>query len=81
MNKARRKEVAAVVALINEAGEKLQRVRDDEQLILDRFPILFRESDAGLRSQETIDQLDELVVDLETIEESLAAYGGEDDEE
>ncbi len=65
MNKARRKELASIVELIEEARERLKAVRDEEQEAFDNMPESLQESERGETMQEYIDTMEQALGDLD----------------
>lgn len=61
MNNSRRAELRAVIAVIESAIEKVESVKDDEQMSYDNLPEGIQDSDRGETMQEAIDNLDEAV--------------------
>ena len=61
MNKARRKELASIVELIEEARERLEAVKDAEQEAFDNMPESLQDSERGETMQEYIDTMEELL--------------------
>ena len=64
MNKARRKEIAKAIELIEEAYGILDMVRDEEQEAFDNMP-------EGLQGSERGEQMEEYICILEEVLESL----------
>lgn len=64
MNKARRKEIAKAIELIEEAYGILDMVRDEEQEAFDNMP-------EGLQGSERGEQMEEYIYTLEEVLESL----------
>ena len=65
------------IALLDQASDRLQRLRDQEKEILDGLPPLFHQGELGDQIALTIDQLDEALVDIDSASDCLAAHGGE----
>lgn len=61
MNKARRKELASIVELIEEARERLESVKDEEQEDFGNMPESLQDSERGETMQEYIDTMEELL--------------------
>ncbi len=80
MNKIRRKELANVVAMLEELDalreqirEQLDAIRDDEQEALDNMPESLQESERGEQMQEYIDAMENVTGELDLIDiEELA---------
>lgn len=66
MNKQRRKELAEIINLIEEARERLEAVRDDEQEAFDNMPESFQYSERGETMEDYISTMDELIDYLDT---------------
>ena len=72
MNKARRKEIDSVIATLEEAKERLESIRDDEQEYYDTMPENFQYGEKGEAAEEAvsnpdyaIDQIDEAIDNAE----------------
>lgn len=65
MNKTRRKELASIVELIEEARERLEAVKDEEQEAFDNMPESLQESERGETMQEYINIMEKLLDALE----------------
>jgi len=61
MNKARRKEIARAIELIEEAREILENVRDEEQDAFDNMPESIQSSERGEAMEEYISILDDFI--------------------
>ena len=75
MNKIRRKELAKIVAKLEELEalhqeimEELEAVRDEEQEALDNLPENLQESERGEQMQEYIDAMESAMDDLEQLD-------------
>lgn len=68
MNRARRKELAKVVALIEEARELLEAVIDEEQEAFDNMPEGRQQSERGEAMKEYIYTMEELLDAMDTDE-------------
>ena len=66
MNKFRRKELAKVVSLMEQARDLLEMVRDDEQDAFDNMPESFQGSERGETMEEYINIMDEILEYLDT---------------
>ena len=66
MNKARRKEIARAIELMDEAREILESVMDEEQEAFDNMPESLQCSERGETMEKCIATLDEVVCNLET---------------
>lgn len=58
MNKERRTELLDVVELLDEAIERLEEIRDDEQDAFDSLPDSLQDSVRGQSMQDAIDTMD-----------------------
>ena len=67
MNKQRRQELGDVVEYLDDAINRLEEIRDDEQESFDNLPEGFQYSDPGNRMLDAIDALDGFVSDIETV--------------
>lgn len=80
MNKERRKELAQIVAKLEELDalreeirERIAAVRDDEQDALDNLPENLQEGENGQQMQECIDTMENVTGELDLIDiEDLA---------
>lgn len=75
MNKARRKELAKIVTMLEELDalreqirEQLASVRDDEQDALDNMPEGLQESERGEQMQEYIDSMEDVTGELDLLD-------------
>ena len=68
MNKQRRKELARAIALIEEAREILEAVKDEEQEALDNLPESLQQSERGETMEGYIYTMDEMLETLDTDE-------------
>ena len=75
MNKARRKELARIVAKLEqldafrlEIQEELEAVMDEEQEALDNMPESLQDSEKGQQMQEYIDSMENAMDDLENFD-------------
>ena len=66
MNRIRRKELAEIISLIEEARERLEAVRDDEQEAFDNLPESIQYSERGETMEEYISTMEELLDYLDT---------------
>ena len=66
MNKARRKELAEIISLIEEARERLESVMDEEQEAFDNMPESLQYSERGETMEEYISTMDEMLDALDT---------------
>lgn len=75
MNNTRRKQIAAAQALlaqaagiIEEARQALEEVRDEEQDAYDNMPESFQVGEKGDRAMAAIDNLENAISDLESLD-------------
>lgn len=66
MNKARRKEIARAIELMDEAREILEAVMEEEQEAFDNMPESLQCSERGEAMEEYISTLEEFTYNLET---------------
>lgn len=66
MNKARRKELAEIVELLEEARERLEAVRDEEEEALENLPESLQASERGGAMQAAIDAMEDVLDALDT---------------
>ena len=76
MNKARRKEIDSVIATLEEAKERLESIRDDEQEYYDTMPENFQYGEKGEAAEETVSNLDYAIDQIdEAIDNAEQAKG------
>lgn len=68
MNKARRKEIERAIALMEQAREILEEVKDEEQNAFDNMPENLQSSERGETMEEYIYTLEEFIDNLDTDE-------------
>lgn len=68
MNKPRRKELARVIDLIEQAREILEAVMDEEQEALDNMPESLQQSERGQAMEDYIYTMEEMLENLDTDE-------------
>ena len=85
MNKQRRKELADILAkleelenLRSEIKERLETVRAEEEEALDNLPESLQDSERGQQMQEYIDTLDEAIDNLDEFDWESISYPIED---
>ncbi len=66
MNKARRKELAKAVELIERAREIIEVVKDEEQDAFDNLPESLQASERGERMEEFISALEDFLDEVDT---------------
>ncbi len=71
MNKNRRQELHDVVEHLDEAIERIQEIRDDEEASFENLPEGLQGSATGDRMQEAMDTLDEFASDIENIRDDI----------
>ena len=62
MNKQRRKELQKIYELINEAKDRLEMVKDEEEEYKDNMPENLQGSERYERAEEIVNDLDEAIV-------------------
>lgn len=65
MNKENRKELEKAAALIEDAREIVERIKDDEQEKFDNLSEGLQQSEKGQKFEETVSALDEVFYHLE----------------
>lgn len=76
MNKARRKEIDAVIQDLESAKERLESIRDEEQDYFDIMPESFQYAEKGEAAEEAINNLDYAIDQIdEVIENAEQAKG------
>lgn len=71
MNAKRRKELEKVIELIEDAKNKLEALKDEEQEAFDNMPESLQYSEKGERMEEIISNLDDSLSDLESTIENI----------
>lgn len=66
MNKVRRKEIARAIALMDQAREILESVKDEEQEAFDNMPESIQNSERGEAMEDYIYTLEDALSNLET---------------
>lgn len=66
MNKVRRKELARVVDLLDQARDLLEIIRDEEQEAFDNLPESIQYSERGETMEDYIGKMDEMLDYLDT---------------
>ena len=74
MNKDRREELLDVTQLLDEAIERLEEIRDDEQDAFDSLPEGLQYSSRGDAMQEAIDTLDGFGDEIAKISAKIGEY-------
>lgn len=74
MNKDRREELLDVVDLLNDAIDRLNEIKYDEQEAFDSMPESLQYSSRGDAMQEAIDTLDEFEDSIITIQNRIEQY-------
>ncbi len=72
MNDERRKKLASVIALLDEARGLIDEVKDDEQEAFDNMPEALQQSDKGQLAEDVINDLDNVSCALEGVVEDLS---------
>ncbi|NDV64013.1 hypothetical protein [Bacteroides sp. 224] len=73
MNKARRQELVDVISHLDEAIDRVEEIKSDEQDAFDALPESFQNSARGDSMLEAMDQLDGLISDIETLKTKIDA--------
>ena len=68
MNKARRREIEKAIALMEQAREILEEVKDEEQNAFDNMPENLQSSERGETMEDYIYTLEEFIGNLDTDE-------------
>ena len=71
MNAQGRKEIAKHLASLNDIKDKLESMRDDEEMKYYNMPEGLQDSERGVQMQEAIDALDNAVNSLDEAIDSL----------
>lgn len=74
MNKDRREELLDVTQLLDEAIDRLEEIRDDEQDAFDSLPEGLQYSSRGDAMQEAIDTLDSFGDEIAKISAKIGEY-------
>lgn len=67
MNKQRRNDLLDVVSSLEEAYDRLNEIRDEEQEALDNMPESLQTSSRGEAMQEAIDEMDSIAEGIESV--------------
>lgn len=67
MNKARRKELSKIIELLQEAQERLEAVKEEEQEAFDNVPESLQHSERGETMEEYIYRMEEMLEALDTV--------------
>ena len=73
MNKQRRKELKEAIKGINTAQWVIDAVRDCEQESFENMPKSIQESERGENMSTHVDEMDDLLMELESIEQRIDA--------
>ena len=73
MNKQRRKELKEAIKWINTAQWVIDAVRDCEQESFENMPESIQESERGENMSTHVDEMDDLLMELESIEQRIDA--------
>lgn len=76
MNKERRKEIDSVIATLEEAKERLESIRDDEQEYYDTMPENFQYGEKGEAAKEAVSNLDCAIDQIDEVIENAASAKG-----
>lgn len=74
MNKQRRQDLLDVSALLSEASDRLNEIREEEQEAFDNMPEGLQCSSRGETMQEAIDTMDEWNSDIEDIKSRIEEF-------
>ncbi len=74
MNKARREELLEVAELLEDALQRLEEIRDDEQDAFDALPEGLQASARGESMQDAIDALDDFGDAISSIQSRIEEY-------
>lgn len=74
MNKQRRQDLLDVSALLSEASDRLNEIREEEQEAFDNMPEGLQCSSRGETMQEAIDTMDEWNSDIENIKSRIEEF-------
>lgn len=74
MNKQRRQDLLDVSALLSEASDRLNEIREEEQEAFDNMPEGLQCSSRGETMQEAIDTMDEWSSDIEDIKNRIEEF-------
>ena len=74
MNKQRRQDLLDVLALLSEASDRLNEIREEEQEAFDNMPEGLQCSSRGETMQEAIDTMDEWNSDIEDIKSRIEEF-------
>ncbi len=66
MNKIRRKDIGRAIALLDQAREILETVRDDEEAAFENMPESIQRSERGEAMEDYISALDDMISNLDT---------------
>lgn len=72
MNNARRKIIAKIIGVLEEAIAELEPARDDEQEAYDNMPASLQDSERGGQAAEAANALDSACSDLQSALDSLS---------
>lgn len=76
MNKERRQELFDVISHLDEAIDRVEEIKSDEQDAFDSMPEGFQNSARGDAMMEAMDQLDEFVSAIEKIKTNINSMAG-----
>lgn len=76
MNKARRQELYDVTSFLDDAIDRLEEIRDDEQDSFDNMPEGLQCSKTGDSMQDAMDKLDEFVRKIEGVKGEVSKMAG-----
>lgn len=74
MNKYRREELSDVTDLLDEAAERLEEIRDDEQDAFDNLPDGLQYSRTGESMENAIGKMDDLIDEIRGVAVHIAEF-------
>jgi hypothetical protein len=71
MNKDRRKALSAIEAILAEAREQIEAIRDEEQDYYDNMPESFQDGEKGQAAEAAVSAMEDAISSIEEAEQSL----------
>jgi predicted nucleic acid-binding Zn-ribbon protein len=71
MNKQRRQELYDVISFLDDAIDRLEEIKNDEQDSFDSLPENFQYSSTGDKMQDAMDKMDEIVNKIEDVKSNI----------
>jgi hypothetical protein len=71
MNKARRKELECVMAVLEEQVSQLELIMDEEQMCFDNLTEGLQATERGQTMEENVNDLDTIIGDLQSVIDSI----------